>query len=511
MTVATLPGKLHLGRRNLERIRSAVLVSHPLLVLGLSASLSFTVYLFFLARPLNLFEYLPQGRLDGVYIYRDKPFNQVRLLVTFLLLSGLYLWGWLAAKKAQGWRAWLLTGGGALACGVALLFMAPFDAADIYDNIVHARILGIYGGNPYLQTGKDYRSDPFFRYMAWKASPSAYGPAWEYPAAVTARLAGDNLVANVLAFKILPGFFWLVSLGLVAVYLSRVAPREALGGVYLLAWNPTVLYSTWGNGHNDISMMLWILLATWMLARRHYSAAFLSILGGALVKYIPLLILPAAGWIIWNELGSQRQRVRFTLLAAIASLALIWLAYSPIWVGPQTLSIERRTQLFTSSIPAIISHLFNQGGNQTLAEHVISLVAAAITGAFALWRGWRARLEGAPEALPRAGFDILTFYLLLTCLWFQQWYTTWLVGLAAVLSPDYRRRFAIFFSLAALSKQLLAGPLLFRPRPILPQPELEMAFTLGVLGLPWLYWLASYWTSRRSASYRTIPGQEIRS
>jgi len=387
--------------------------------------------------------------------------------------------------------------------------MTPFDSADIYDNIVHARILGVYGGNPYLQTGKDYRGDPFFSYMAWKASPSAYGPAWEYAAAVTARLAGDRLIANVLAFKLLPGSLWLASLGLVAVYLKRVAPGQALEGVYLLAWNPTVLYSTWGNGHNDIAMVLWMLLAAWMLARRRYIAVFLAILGGALVKYIPLLILPAAGWIIWAELGDNRQRTRVIILTAIASLVIICLAYSPVWIGLKTLSIERRSQLFTSSIPAVIFHLLEKGGDPKSAARAISMVAAAITGAFALWRGWSARLESTPEALPRAGFDILTFYLLVTCMWFQQWYTIWLVSLAAVLSTGYRRRFAIFFSLAALSKQLLSGPLIFKPKPIMSQPGLEIVFTLGVLGLPWLYWLASYGTARRKAVYPSVTSAEM--
>jgi len=507
---AALSNKLHWEGEKPARRRVDLLTSRPLLVLGLTASLSLAIYIFLLARSLNLFEYLPQGRLDGVYIYRDKPFNQVRLLTAFLLLSALYLWGWLAAQKAQDWRAWLVTGGGALVCGGVLLFMAPFDAADIYDNIMHARILGVYGGDPYLQTGKDYRSDPFYRYMAWKVSPSAYGPGWEYPAAATARLADDGLAANVLAFKLLPGCFWLASLGLVAVYQRRVAPGQALGSFYLLAWNPTVLYSTWGNGHNDITMVFWMLLAVWMLARRHYSATFLALLGGALVKYIPLLILPAAGWIVWGELEDKRRRMRFIILTTIASLALVWLAYYPIWAGPQTLTIERRSQLFTSSIPSILFNVLADGSNQKPLAHAISLVAAIVTGSFSLWRGWRARLESPPESLPRAGFDILTFYLLLTCLWFQQWYTIWIVGVAAILSPGYRRRFAVFFSLAALSKQFLAGPLIFRPKPILTQPGLEIVFTLGVLGLPWLYWLAAYWTSRRGETQRLNLGSELK-
>ena len=94
-------------------------------------------------------------------------------------------------------------------------------------------------------------------------------------------------------------------------------------------------------------------------------------------------------------------------------------------------------------------------------------------------------------------FDTLAFYLLFTCLWFQQWYTVWLVGLAAALPAGHRRRFAAFFSMAALSKKFLFGPLIFWPDPKYTQPTAEILFTLSVLGLPWLYYLSKpVWRAR---------------
>jgi hypothetical protein len=61
-------------------------------------------------------------------------------------------------------------------------------------------------------------------------------------AGIAARLVGDGVLANVLAFKLLGGFFWADSVGLVALILRQVAPQPVLAGVILLAWNPVILY-----------------------------------------------------------------------------------------------------------------------------------------------------------------------------------------------------------------------------------------------------------------------------
>jgi hypothetical protein len=466
------------------------------LVLILVAALSLFVYLL-MVRRLYLPEDYTLGRIDGVYIYRDKPFNQARLLVSFLVVGVLYLWGWWAVRKASRVGstriAWSLVIGGALACAGVLLFLYPFDAADIYDNIVHGRILGVYGSNPFLQAGRDYPDDPFYTYMAWKKNPSAYGPLWELMAGPTARLAGDQFVTNVLAFKLLPGAFWLASLAVVALFLHRIAPQEALPGVYLLAWNPIVLFSTWGNGHNDIVMVFWILLGAWALLSRHYTTAILALIAGALIKYIPVLLLPAALFITLSAIqAGWRSRLRFLALTAIFGFGLVWLAYRPFWIGPETLTIQRRAMLFTSSLPAVVYHNLLPDLGKEDAAWIVSRSAATLTLLFALWRGWRARKGDSWEDFLGASFDILVFYLLVTCLWFQQWYTVWLVGVAAMLPYAARQRLGIFISLAVLSKQLVMGPALFKPKPIYTQPELEARFTLGVLGLPWLYALWVY-------------------
>ncbi|MFC1879083.1 hypothetical protein ACFLZW_04150 [Chloroflexota bacterium] len=472
------------------KARFVAVLTHPNTVVALITALSLLVYLLLFVQKLPITDNYSQPRLDGVYTIRDRPYNQVRLLFAFLLLGGLYLAGWMAVRRVRGRFAWFLVLAGALACAIALLYMMPFDSADIFDNIVHGRILGVYGKNPFTVTASSFPQDPLYRYMAWKRSPSAYGPLWELLAGAAARLSGDGIITNILVFKLIPAVFWAGSLFLVGDILKRVAPQQALAGVYLLAFNPNMLFSTWGNGHNDIVMIFWILLSVWAIVNRLFTIAILSLVVGALIKYIPLLLLPAAGLIAWSQLHSARERQRFVILTAVCGLALVWFSYLPFWTGLETLTIERRAGLFTSSLPAVIYHFLSLFIDQKSAAWWVSLSAGSFTLIFTLCLAWRVRHKSGWAALPQTAFDTLAFYLLFTCLWFQQWYTLWLVGLAALLPTGGRQRFTVFFSLAALSKGMLFGPLLLWPKPKFSQPTLEILFTLGVLGLSWLYYFS---------------------
>jgi hypothetical protein len=84
-------------------------------------------------------------------------------------------------------------------------------------------------------------------------------------------------------------------------------------------------------------------------------------------------------------------------------------------------------------------------------------------------------------------FNILLFYLLLTCTWFQQWYAVWPLGIAALLPPGPTVYLAMMLGgYTLLSKQIIFGPLIYRLHPF-PGAWREIWFAPTVLGLPWLY------------------------
>ncbi|MEW5956842.1 MAG: hypothetical protein AB1801_03890 [Chloroflexota bacterium] len=464
------------------------------------AGLSLIIYLWAFVWPYNLFVWYQHPRLTLRPFTEADPLTLWRFVLAFLGQGGLYWLAWRLALQVRDRAAWLIVLGGSLAFSLVLLFLYPIDAADIFDNIVHGRILGVYGANPFREVANQYAGDPFYPYVAWRSAPSAYGPLWEALAGGLARLAGDGIIANVLAFKLLDGLFLVMGIGLVAVILRRQAPQRALAGVVLFAWNPIVLYETMGNGHNDIVMAVWLLAAAWAILSRRYTLAILALLAGALIKFIPLLLLPVAGLIALRQLSGHRARVKFLAVTILSGLLLVALAYSPFWYGVAALSIDRRVNLFTCSLPAVVNAWLYLTWGVADAGRIIGWAAAGLTGLFALGQSWRTRRDHSWLNFTQAGFNILMFYLLLTCLWFQQWYTIWPLTLAALLPPGHASRLAVLFSFTAMSKHLIADPLLFWTQPRPPRPWRELRFGPAVMIIPWLYALLALWLIKRTKS-----------
>ena len=178
-------------------------LSSPAAALLVSAFLSAWLYWAAFVQSAVLLELYEISRLDGSFLQQQGRPTLWHFILSFMALAILYGLAWQAARRSSHRSAWLIVVGGSLVMGAILLFMAPFDSSDIYDNIVHGRILGVYNDNPFKQLGIHYLGrDPFVRLMGWPRSPSAYGPLWEMLAAVTAILAGDGILANLIAFKI---------------------------------------------------------------------------------------------------------------------------------------------------------------------------------------------------------------------------------------------------------------------------------------------------------------------
>ncbi len=459
---------------------------------------SLAIYFFAFTMPANVFQLYQRNGLIGSLLQHAGLPGFLRLGVGFISVGLLYFAGLRAAHLTSSKTAWLVVGGGTLAFIIMFLFMAPLDARDIYDNIFHGRIFGVYGANPFRDLISQFPNDPFFKYPWWKNSPSAYGPFWETLAGITAWLAGDGIITNILAFKILPGIFHLTSIVVVVSFLRRNHPQYALSGALLLGWNPVLLYETWGNGHNDIAMMFWVLLAALLISQKRYSWATLSLVAGMLIKFIPLLLIPAAMLIGYHSLDNIKSRFWFIVKTSLAAAFLIMIAYLPFWNGMATFSVARRMQMFTTSIPSVMYRILTPALGGSEAARLVSLIALGLLAIFTLIQTLRAQKQEASKDFLQSAFNILVFYLLVTCLWFQQWYGIWLISLAPLL-PLRSRRFALFFGFWVMSKQLIFVQLFIPAIPNKPEMAvwLEPLLALIVVGIPWIYVLLDLRTSRR--------------
>ena len=450
---------------------------------------SLIIYILAFTLPANLLILYNRTALDGQLLQDVGALAYLRMILAFSGLALLYFMGIQAASQTRTKAAWFIVISGILAFILVLILMAPYDALDIYDNIFHGRIVGIYGGNPFRQLIMSFPNDPFYSFTRWKTDPSAYGPVWELLAGLTARLAGDGIIANILAFKLLPGLFHLASVVIVVLFLRRSAPEQTLSGMLLVGWNPVILYETWGNGHNDIAMVFWIVLAVFLINRRRYTLATLSLVVGTLIKFIPVLLIPSALLVGYCNTDNLRTRLWFLVQTLLGGVLMTVAAYLVFWNGVASLSINRRMQMFSTSIPSIIVNVLYQRLDFIESARIVSLSAFGLLVIFIVYELIRFKNRGRGRNFAQTAFNILAFYLMVTCLWFQQWYGIWLIGLAPML-PSRWRSLALLFGFWVLSKQFIFGPLIVPLIALHPRRTglwLEPILTMAVLGVPWIY------------------------
>jgi hypothetical protein len=360
---------------------------------------------------------------------------------------------------------------------INLIFMYPVGAADLFDQIFRARLTAHYGYNPFTTLPSNFPGDPFQPYVAWQGDPSPYGPMWEALAAGTSLLGGNSLWNNLILFKVLVVLAYGVSVGLTYAILRSWRPDWALRGTLFFAWNPLVLFEVAGNGHNDAFVVMFMLAGVLALVLARRWAVLPALVAGALTKFVPILLVPAALAAIWRDrLRVARRKRRDTgdgtpespvlsqrdvwinlgvglLLTLVLGAAL----YAPFWTGPEGILPRNRGNLFTASIPkVIVDALVNSGITdevsaqfyvRTIAYVLVSIVAVGM--AIYVFRSRNATTREERDKLVGrtlvAFYEIIFAYLIIASLWFQPWYLLWLVALTApVARPTYVNRTLLF-------------------------------------------------------------------
>lgn len=440
------------------------IANRPLTLACLGAA-SLVVYWFGLLSPYNVYALHFRPLLDIASLTKGQPLAEARFVLTFALLSGLYYLAWRVCQGQQARRLWVVLLSSTVLINVALIWLYPIGAADLFDEIMHARLTAVYHANPFYDRPTQFTNDPFLHYMGWPSRPSAYGPLWELIEASVSRLAGNGMLANIVAFKVLNLLFYFGCLGLIAAILRRTAPERALQGVCLFALNPLVTYEIIGNGHNDIVMVVFILLAVWALTRRWLVFSMVAATAGMLVKFIPALLLPILVVYICRTLTTWKARLGVLAASGAVCLALVVITYAPFWRNTDVFGLKYKDGLFTTSLPAMIQANLEKRMGVEPSQHVVTdgaLVFMGLAMVMAVWRTW---VESTPSAgqsntgqwlAPvKAGTFILLCYLMFACLWFQSWYGVWPLALAALLPEGEMGRLAVLLSYAAIWKTII--------------------------------------------------------
>jgi hypothetical protein len=271
-----------------------------------------------------------------------------------------------------------------------LIFMQPVTTTDLYGYVARGYLYAHLRFNP--------MTTPAFLLPGCPASvashlssgaqclvsrpPAPYGPLWLLIAGGLSLLSGENLLLNMLAFKVIGAAGVLVALWLVHVLATRLYPGSASRIVMFLAWNPLLLFEAVGNGHNDIIMMDCVLAALVLMLHRYARTAFALLVLGALIKYVAAILIPL--WLVYEL--AQRRADQEDKPVAVA------------WATPN--GHQRRAPAQSAAAP--------HAGSSTQRSGVASTPAATLTQAGAALVGSaRATLRAIGEVDRRAALELL--------------------------------------------------------------------------------------------------------
>ncbi len=374
------------------------------------------------------------------FVYMLGP-DWERATVEYVALVALTFGAYLGAV-AIVWRAWQqppwwLVMGFAALFALALVPMYPPTAVDMFHYHAMARIAWVFGANPLITPQGDF---PYPIGMSWSELPSPYGPLWSLltgPAAVIPRLFADDVTIGLYAFKAMGALSVLATAGMIWRIVGRMAPGQQALATLLFAWNPFVLLRIVGNGHNELWMMLPVLIALECVQRRWWVLAIEALTLSVLVKFATALLGPPLLLYIWMHAdGDARTRLRLIARAGAVAAITAALAYAPFFEGRATFAmLSVQSTLMITSTPLLLELFLQQiaylGWNDPAraaddARWITRLAFLLVYPTLV----WHARRDF--RHLVTLSFTILFLYLLVASSWYRPWYMVWPVTLAAL-------------------------------------------------------------------------------
>ena len=276
--------------------------------------------------------------------------------------------------------------------GVIFLLAPALQTQDVFLYGAYGRIAAVDHLNPYVLQGSIARAT---------GGNAPYGPLWIDLTLPVALLTHGNVADSVAGFRLLALLAHLTNTILIWSILSRLKPQMRISGTLFYAWNPVVLLLGISEMHNDIVVVLLILLSIYCFQRKFFMLNWIFLLLAALINALCLLLLPLALRQLWRESRPMGQGRRFLWWLAMLCLsaAIVVLTYFPYrqgWGITGMLASIGRTFLQDNAINSLNAALLHLPAASspilswiTTAQHWM-ILAAVIVGILLLLGLWLA-------------------------------------------------------------------------------------------------------------------------
>jgi hypothetical protein len=363
-------------------------------------------------------------------------------VIAFSCLFMMFGLAWWEAFRYQG-RAtlWIILGFGSIFASTTI-FVYPITAQDLFFYVARGLVMVQYHANPMITSPSQFPHDPLTKLAGTVINlPSPYGPLAQIIQALPIVIAGRNVLASLLLFKLMFSAMLIIEAFFIYKILSHIAPKFALAGALALAWNPFALLEYSANSHNDIVMMLFIVLALFVLIQERHVWAMTLISASVLIKFASLVLIPLFFIYSFRQQPTKKARLQYTIKAILVFSSVIIDSFAFFWAG--TLTFERslsEIQGYLYSFSIFLVDLFSGGISYTQGK----LIGWAI---FAPCFLYALRLSSRDFSSMLKGCFLTMFTLLaFGSSFIQPWYFIW-PFIFAILIPQISVSLACFLLL----------------------------------------------------------------
>ena len=393
----------------------------------------------------------------------EKMINAILFFVLFTILFLIYVL--IAKKYKQIFKSKKQIIISIVVVSILFAIVIPYTSTDVYSYIANGWSASHYGENPYyVSTGEIVdatgQNEPMFNKVAncWRYETVVYGPLWTAICTVLSWLSLGNIDWALLVFKMANLLVHLCN----CLLIYKITKKNLF--VILYGLNPFILFEALSNVHNDIFIILFILLAIYFTIRKKnlFIAVAFVVLATA-IKYLAILILP---FIVLYYVRKKdiKDRIKYCIICGIEYIAIIAIIY-----------------LIYMKDLSVFAGLFMQQGKynrsvfyilyEYLGEGKVQIIQNVSLGLFAIYYGYvciKLLLQKEIKfsiSIRKYNVILLIFtFILITN--FNPWYIMWLYptmfwlkskSQETILALSYSSQIANFASFALWSEEAWLG------------------------------------------------------
>ena len=333
-----------------------------------------------------------------------------------------------------------------LAISFIFMLILPYLSSDIYYYMGDSWLLSKYKQNPYYVAVSDLQdqgiNDEILENTGyWKNTTSIYGPLWNSIAKMLISLSFGSVTVGLFIFKVVSYLIHILNCCL--IYKITKSRKYML----LYGLNPLVLIEFLSNVHNDIYLVLFILLSLYFLIRKKsiiFTILFLAL--SVSIKYSTVLLVPFILIYCFRK-KTVPKRILYCFISGVSIIAFVVLLYMPYY---------RDMSIFTNMLvqgskysQSLLTYILLNGSSNLfeIANFIVIPLFAIIYIFIIIDILFKPKIT-LKNILTKYNIAMLLFVFVVLAT-FQKWYVLWLLP-TIIFQNKNMRRFILYLTITAL-------------------------------------------------------------